>query len=61
MTSAGITVYNGDNKLTVNQTYKNLVLKRKIKLIDLKTVEIVRRDVPVLDLAKMKSSLRWVV
>lgn len=52
MTSAGITVYNDDNKLTVNQTYKNLVLKRKIKLIDLKTVEIVRRDVPVLDLAK---------
>lgn len=52
MTNAGITVYNDDNKLTVNQTYKNLILKRKIKLIDLKTAEISGEDVLVLDLTK---------
>lgn len=38
MANAGITVYNDDNKLTVNQTYKNLILKRKIKLAELKEV-----------------------
>lgn len=50
MANAGITVYNDDNKLTVNQTYKNLMLKRKIKLTDLKIVEIDREDVLLLEL-----------
>lgn len=44
MTSAGITVYNDDNKLTVNQTYKNLVLKRKIKLTELKEVPFEKEE-----------------
>ncbi|MFR1863178.1 MAG: hypothetical protein ACLTJQ_07095 [Dialister invisus] len=51
MASAGITVYNDDNnKLIINQTYKNLMLKRKIKLTDLKIVEIDREDVLLLEL-----------